>query len=323
VGVVGENFVPACFFVRGMDSSGGVQYWNGSDCEDEFDGIGSTIAVERKKQRQQRKQERIWVLRRRRVMPQFAVVASGPEEDTDVPVVPDAQLPLPPAAAAPPPPTAGAETVDELADDASSIARVAATCLADDDAQVRLTALELLAGDVAVLASETAAVARCLDDPAWFVRRAAIVALSRIHSLSEKEAIDFFLPRLGDAKEEVRFASLQRLGRMQDISILQHVAAGSIVRAVEDESQSVRRAALRVLSRMSPLALSEGGGPAVIGRCLEDHSSDVRLASMQVLGAWGGDVLAQHRATIEGLEAADPQLEVRLAASLLLRSSTE
>ena len=306
-----------------MDS-GGVHYWNGSDCEDDFDGIhaNSSPSSERKKQRQQRKQERIWVLRRRRVMPQFAVVTDAPEDDAHV--GPSATLPPPPpAAAAPPPPTNSAETIDESTDDPSSVARIAATCLTDEDAHVRLTALELLAGDVAVLAAETVAVARCLDDPAWFVRRAAIVALSRIQSLSEKQAIDFFLPRLGDAQEEVRHASLQRLGRIQDITVLQQVAAGSIVRALDDESQSVRCAALRVLARMSPLALSEGGGPAVIGRCLEDDSTDVRLASMQVLTAWGGDVLTQYRDTIEGLEAADPRPEVRLAASLLLRSPTD
>ena len=132
------------------------------------------------------------------------------------------------------------------------------------------------------------------------------------------------LPKKGDLRLPGNYRGIMMLEvGYKIVSIVLNARLQPVAESLDDESQSVRCAALRVLARMSPLALSEGGGPAVIGRCLEDDSTDVRLASMQVLTAWGGDVLTQYRDTIEGLEAADPRPEVRLAASLLLRSPTD
>lgn len=109
------------------------------------------------------------------------------------------------------------EVTNEAADlsSSASLARLAAEKLSSISASTRFDALELLMRDASTLTHHECAIAECLDDSAWFVRRSALVAISRI-DLPKVQALMYLLPRLHDESEEVREAAMYSLCKIDD-----------------------------------------------------------------------------------------------------------
>ena len=126
------------------------------------------------------------------------------------------------------------------------------------------------------------------------------------------------MPRLGDAKDEIRAMVLQRL-RNIDATVLADFA-GAISRATTDSYWAVRAAACSALGKLAPEAVEPHGGICAVVDCLSDSATGVRLAAIETLGAWGGKVLCAHQDAVNRLKLDEAEgTEVRSAAELCLR----
>ena len=215
-------------------------------------------------------------------------------------------------------------------DDEAAVAEHAARRLRDPSAEVRTSSLEALMRDVKVIERHTATVAALLDDDVWFVRNAAVVALSRL-PLQAAQAIDYFVPRLADPSEDVRAAAIDPLGRL-DASELGDDACAAVRRLLTDVAWPVRKAAVAVVRRLQPQQLGN-----TLGKLLRDDVAQVRLAAIDALTAIGGadgsgggkdsngirveGILEQHAEAMEHLTFHDNEPEVRHEAHQLWRAA--
>jgi HEAT repeat protein len=236
------------------------------------------------------------------------------------------------------------DSADTMADsgpinvhDESAVAACAAGKLADISPEVRTSALEALMRDAATVTQHAPTIERLLDDDVWFVRRAAVAALSRLSSPVVQPR--YFLPRLVDPSEDVRAAALESLGRL-DASQLSDDECCAIRRHLIDAAWLVRKAAVNAVLRLQPHHLTTRS----LGQLLLDDVAHVRLAAIEALNVLSGLVglngeqeqvaaaeaeggvrvescLEQHAATLEQLAMHDEVLEVRRAADQLWRAS--
>lgn len=198
------------------------------------------------------------------------------------------------------------------------LAHMAALRLNDESAEVRLASIEVLSKAPEVLREHARVLSRLLDDEAWFVRRAAVSALARLEPpLPAKQAADCFMPRLGDAKDEIRAMVLQRLCKI-DATVLSDFA-GAITRATRDPFWAARAAACSALGKLTPESVQPHGGvQAVVGR-LSDSAAGVRLAAIQTLEVWDGAVLCAHQDALMRIALDEAEsTEVRCAAEQCL-----
>lgn len=204
------------------------------------------------------------------------------------------------------------EVTEEMVSDPARLAALAAQRLADNEPEIRLAAIEVLSRSPK-LSEYALPISLRLDDELWYVRRAAILALTHVAPLSAHQALDYLLPRLGDPKEEVRTAALEKLGRVDDMTAVQSFA-GAMTRATYDTHWPARSAAVAVLAKMDVSALAAHDSVARVACCLTDTASGVRLAALEALSAWGADVLAPYRADIERMQQSDAVTDVRMVA---------
>lgn len=137
-----------------------------------------------------------------------------------------------------------------------------AAVLSDEDATVRVRALETLAG--LDLRGQAEAVARALEDAHPFVRRAALEALERLGAVDRAPAI---ARRLQDEDTAVRVRAAEALGNLGAEGGVQALAG-----ALGDQAAPVRYAALLALARVR-------AGAAEAEPLLEDPDESVRAAA--------------------------------------------
>ena len=198
------------------------------------------------------------------------------------------------------------------------LAHMAALRLNDESADVRLASIEVMSKAPEVLREHARVLSRRLDDEAWFVRRAAVSALARLTPpLSAKQTADFFMPRLGDAKDEIRAMVLQRLCKI-DATVLSDFA-GAITRATRDPFWAARAAACSALGKLTPESVQPHGGVEAVVGSLSDSAAGVRLAAIQTLEAWDGAVLCAHQDALMRIALDEAEsTEVRCAAEQCL-----
>jgi len=218
---------------------------------------------------------------------------------------------------------AAGTTDDELMHDPVMLSQLAGLRLGDENPDVRLAAVEVLMTSPALIKEHAHALARRLDDEAWYVRRAAISALSRLDPLPGRQAMDYFLPRFGDRCDEVRAAALQRIGRV-DPAVLQDFA-GAITRATQDTFWPARVAACSALGSIAQhgtSALEAHRSIDALATCLTDPAAGVRLAAINALAAFGAASVDAHVDVLARVRANDSEsTEVKMAVERCLQLS--
>jgi HEAT repeat protein len=204
----------------------------------------------------------------------------------------------------------------EEMDSIASAGAVAAACLHDESSDVRLAALEILARSPQELADNVPAVAQALGDSSWYVRRAAVVALSRLNGLNPQQALDYFVPLLADDADGVRVAALQRMGNIDPTALAARAVA--IMGCAKDNSVSVREAAFALLAKLPATGPHVQDGLALVAAGLADLAAPVRVAAVRTLAAWGTEAIMQHGSTLKDLVESDAENEVRHAADQTL-----
>ena len=209
--------------------------------------------------------------------------------------------------------------------DEQAVAAFAVARLSDEDADVKHAALEVVQRDLPSLQRAQHDVAECLHprEP-WFVRKAAVTALSRL-PLDAAATWQYFGSCFADESEEVRAAAAGALCGARDTHLdeLREHAHADVARvAASDESWTVRAAAVRALGRM---ARGDAADAGYIAPLLADSAAGVRAAALAALAAVaaapdGNAAVAPHLKQIAHL-VDDPQLEVRSAADALLRAT--
>ena len=234
--------------------------------------------------------------------------------------VPTAEIELPPTLLTLPiePSTTRSDVSAQLLSQTPAmLAHMAALRLNDESADVRLASIEVMSKAPEVLREHARVLSRRLDDEAWFVR-AAVSALARLTPpLSAKQTADFFMPRLGDAKDEIRAMVLQRLCKI-DATVLSDFA-GAITRATRDPFWAARAAACSALGKLTPESVQPHGGVEAVVGSLSDSAAGVRLAAIQTLEAWDGAVLCAHQDALMRIALDEAEsTEVRCAAEQCL-----
>lgn len=216
--------------------------------------------------------------------------------------------------------------------DAAACAQFAMSRLTDESADVRLAALELTMRDADALRSVAHTITSLLDDPIWFVRRAAITALSRLPA--DATVLASLAARASDDDDHVRTAALRAL-RLHDGDVLPETVLNAVMRAAADDSASwsVRAAAVQTLGEFagraasaaqpadSPQTRSQSQAQAqadideLLRLRLADPVAGVRVAAVEAVGLRGSHLAEQLRALTLDV---DPQ--VRDAAGRALRA---
>mmetsp|Transcript_98770 Transcript_98770/g.171161 ORF Transcript_98770/g.171161 Transcript_98770/m.171161 type:complete len:566 (+) Transcript_98770:71-1768(+) len=201
---------------------------------------------------------------------------------------------------------------------ASKFAGKIKTKLVSDDWEVRLTALQALAGmgeaalaeqeEIAELLTESMyllkvqacktlgaidaedsaeAIKDVLEDKSPSVRAAAATALGQLGSAGAVYSSDVF-KLLKSPLKQVRVAAISSLGNMEEIG---ECYAGPIATFLEDDSLQVRCASIEALGKLG----SKGAAYAEeISMFLEDPASMARSASVKALGQMGSEAAPYH-----------------------------
>ena len=204
--------------------------------------------------------------------------------------------------------------------DAAACARVGASMLDAPEPDARQAALELVARDTAVLMSAAASITPLLDDPVWFVRRAAVSAIARLLPEGDVRAQQALIGLLSDSSVDVRIGVMRALEDLD--SDLPVEAADVVVRACEDEAWNVRAAAVQLLGELERRrdAPTQPTTESAVAARLHDTASGVRAAALEAIGCLsGGGVEERHAEAVRALTR-DADMAVREAAERRLRS---
>ena len=198
--------------------------------------------------------------------------------------------------------------------------------LADgNSAKAVLDAIQELQQEPAALREHSERLAELLHDEAWFVRRAAIGAVTRLE-LAPPQALELLLPSLDDEHAEVRargLAALTHLGpraRAAGERQAEARAAAAAARRLCDVSPAVRAAAAACLGSLEATEL-EGKLAQALAPLLSDVSGAVRAEVAAALGGLSAAARRPYLASIEALARSDALGEVRAAARRALQGT--
>lgn len=200
--------------------------------------------------------------------------------------------------------------------------------LADgNSAKVRLEAIQELQQEPAALREHSGRLTELLRDEAWFVRRAAIGAVTRLE-LAPPQALELLLPSLDDEHAEVRargLAALTHLGpraRAAGERQVEARAAAAAARRLCDTSPAARAAAAACLGSLEATDL-EGELAHALAPLLSDASGAVRAETATALGGLGAVAQRPYISSIEALARSDVLGEVRAAARRAARRALQ
>ena len=194
-----------------------------------------------------------------------------------------------------------------------------------NSAKTLLDAIQELQQEPAALREHSGRLAELLRHEAWFVRRAAIGAVSRLE-LAPPQELELLLPSLDDEHAELRargLAALTHLGpraRAAEERQVEARAAAAAARRLCDASPAVRAAAAACLGSLEPTQL-EGELAQAMAPLLSDASGAVRAEVAAALGGLGAAARRAYLAPIEALARSDALGEVRAAARRALEDT--
>ena len=194
-----------------------------------------------------------------------------------------------------------------------------------NSAKALLDAIQELQQEPAALREHSGRLAELLHHEAWFVRRAAVGAVSRLE-LAPPQALELLLPSLDDEHAELRargLAALAHLGpraRAAGEPQVEARAAAAAARRLCDASPAVRAAAAACLGSLEPTQL-EGELAQAMAPLLSDASGAVRAEVAAALGGLGAAARLPYLAPIEALARSDALGEVRAAARRALEGN--
>ncbi|HET6282562.1 MAG TPA: HEAT repeat domain-containing protein [Polyangia bacterium] len=207
----------------------------------------------------------------------------------------------------------GLEVLRE-ADALSAAARRAVErSLADNDAAVRLLAIDALARHD--LAPSYASIAAALDDEHREIRLRAVRLLQRLH---DPRAPMVLLGRLSDADRQVRVEAIQALGALGDAR-----AVPALTRELMEGSDDLRIAAIGALGRLKVASVVSLLAPLARRRPVDDIGRQAQLALGEIATPPALAILLERLRdppisdqTREGLRRAGPQAVAPLCAEL-------
>ena len=194
-----------------------------------------------------------------------------------------------------------------------------------NSAKALLDAIQELQQEPAALREHSGRLAELLHHEAWFVRRAAVGAVSRLE-LAPPQALELLLPSLDDEHAELRargLTALAHLGpraRAAGERQVEARAAAAAARRLCDASAAVRAAAAACLGSLEPTQL-EGELARAMAPLLSDASGAVRAEVAAALGGLGAAARRAYLAPIEALARSDALGEVRAAARRALEGN--
>lgn len=151
----------------------------------------------------------------------------------------------------------------------------------DQDAAVRLRAVEALRKLGTRALDAATELTAALNDSQWFVRAAAAEAVGTLGPPA-RQAVPALIPLLTDVDPQVRPRAAWALGRMGEDAA---PAAGDLAAVLAKGDPALRELAARALRCIGPAAF----GPAA--RIIADERAEVRIAALQVMET-AGDMLA-------------------------------
>jgi len=186
--------------------------------------------------------------------------------------------------------------------------------LEDSDVYVRRAAMQTLGKlEPAALAQHQQAIAKAAEENSDAqVQIAARVVMHKLEPAAGH--MDAVAAKLEDPDEDVRYAAVQTLGKLESAALAQHGAA--LAARLEDFNEFLRLAAVERLGKLEPVALAQHG--AALAARLEDSQWLVRQAAVETLGKLDLAALALHEQAIANAAEEDKDSDVRRAAAKVL-----